>query len=58
MMKSGKKLAPIIFEFMDYRAFVTVSIEYLKIHRKFSARQFANRSGFKSPSYLVISEKV
>jgi len=37
---------------MDYRAFVTISIKYLKIHRKFSARQFANRSGFKSPSYL------
>jgi len=48
----NKEQAPKIFEFHDYREYIRSLIQYLKTNKTFSTRQFAKRSGFKSPSYL------
>lgn len=55
MMPAHKNLSrPRIFEFKDYRSFISAMIDYLKESSQgFSHRKFARRAGFNSPSVLL-----
>ncbi len=47
--------APLIFDYLDYRAFLRDMFQYRKEMKKaFSYRYFARRSGFSSPNFLKL----
>ena len=46
---------PVIFDYLDYRAFLRDMFKYRKQQAKhFSYRFFARKSGFKSPNFLKL----
>lgn len=45
-------MAPIIFDYLDYRDFVREQVEWLKNSQKLSDRKIAERGGLGSPSFL------
>lgn len=49
---SSSVARPDIFGYLNYRAFLADFVLYLRAHRLYSARSFALKAGFKSPSYL------
>lgn len=50
---------PNIFEYLDYRQFMSHMMDYLKEKKSFSVRQFTRAAGFKSTSYfsMIINQK-
>lgn len=45
---------PNIYEFLNYREFISVMMDYLKLEKKISARQIHRRSALKSSHYLTL----